>query len=91
LEVIYYNLSENDLRGLPANLIGGPVAETSANAWQAIALLRQIYAHTIGYDYDHLRNHEERQWLRQMAESRHFRPPHAPYNARALLEQLTKL
>jgi 2-oxoglutarate dehydrogenase E1 component len=91
LEVIYYNLSENDLRSLPANLIGGPVAETSANAWQAIALLRQIYAHTIGYDYDHLRNHEERQWLRQMAESRHFRPPHAPYNARALLEQLTKV
>jgi 2-oxoglutarate dehydrogenase E1 component len=55
LEAAYHNLDENDLRALPAGLIGGPLAAASANAWQAIAHLRQIYAATTGYDYDHLR------------------------------------
>jgi 2-oxoglutarate dehydrogenase E1 component len=91
LEPAYHNLSEADLQSLPADLIGGPVAATAANAGQAITALRQIYAYTTGYDYDHVRNHEERQWLREMAESRHFRPPNAPCNVHALLARLTQI
>ncbi|MCB9100466.1 MAG: hypothetical protein H6632_13060 [Anaerolineales bacterium] len=42
LDEAYYDLTEDNLRQLPASLIGGPVAEDSDNALQAINQLRQI-------------------------------------------------
>lgn len=91
LELGYYELTESDLRQLPADLIGGPVAENGSDALVAIERLRRIYSTTIGYDYDHLRNHDERRWLREMAETRHFRPPNTPCDLKALLERLTQV
>ncbi len=91
LELGSHNLTEADLRQLPASLIGGPVAKDNNNAYTAIEQLRHIYATTIGYDYDHLRNHDERHWLREMAETYHFRPPHTPCDLKALLKRLTQV
>ncbi|MCB9106031.1 MAG: 2-oxoglutarate dehydrogenase E1 component [Anaerolineales bacterium] len=89
LDEAYYDLTEDNLRQLPASLIGGPVAEDSDNALQAINQLRQIYSSTIGYDYDHMRQFEERSWLRQAAETSRFRPSPEQDNYGALLQQLT--
>lgn len=86
-----HNLTEDDLRGLPATLVGGPAAEGVGNALDAVAALRAIYSATIGYDYDHIRVPAEREWLRQAAESGRFRPPQSPVNAQALLERLTQV
>ncbi len=91
LALSYHDLTEADLRELPASLIGTPVGDNGANAWTAVEHLRRIYSTTIGYDYDHLRNHEERRWLRQMAETRHFRPPNTPSDFKALLQRLTQI
>jgi 2-oxoglutarate dehydrogenase E1 component len=91
LELSYHGLTEMDLRQLPASLIGEPLAASSKNALEAIEKLRHIYSATIGYDYDHLRDHEERNWLRQMAESGHFFPPSTPLDGRTLLERLTQV
>ncbi|MDX1414285.1 MAG: thiamine pyrophosphate-dependent enzyme, partial [Candidatus Promineifilaceae bacterium] len=91
LELDYYSLSEPDLRRLPASLIGGPAAADKKDAFAAVEALREIYSATIGYDYDHLRNHNERSWLREMAETRHFRPPHTPIDEEELLAQLTQV
>jgi 2-oxoglutarate dehydrogenase E1 component len=35
-------ISDDDLRQLPASLVGGPVAESSANAYEAIEKLRRV-------------------------------------------------
>lgn len=91
LDEAYYDITEDDLRQLPASLIGGPVAEASENALQAIRRLRQIYSSTIGYDYDHLRQFEERSWLRQAAETGRFRPSPEADDYVALLQQMTKV
>ncbi len=91
LELAFHGLTEEDLRGMPASIVGGPVAERTDNAWQAIQELRRIYSTSIGYDYDHLRIPEEREWLRQAAESGRFRPPQTPINEVALLERLTQV
>lgn len=91
LELAAYDLTENDLRRLPASLVGGPVAEKSSSAWEAIQALRDVYSAATGYDYDHLRVPEERRWLREAAESRRFRPPVAPCDTRALLDRLTQV
>lgn len=91
LQLDTHGVTEEDLRQLPAQIIGGPVAERSPNALAAIEELRTIYSTTIGFDYDHVRIPEEREWLRYVIESRRFRPPQAPINPLALLERLTQV
>lgn len=91
LHLDHYGLSEEELRQLPADPVGGPVAAESTSAWEAIQKLREVYSTTTGYDYDHLRNPSERGWLRHVAESRQFRPPNDPINPSALLERLTQV
>ena len=89
LNLEMYGLTEKDLQQLPASAIGGPVAKGVNNAAEAIASLRDIYSSSIGYDFDHLRVPEERDWLREAAESRRFHPRAAAWDPGALLERLT--
>lgn len=91
LDPANYNLSEEDLKALPASLVGGPVAENVGNAYEAIEALRRVYSASIGYDYDHVRIPEERDWLRQAAESRRFSPENLTINNNVLLTQLTRI
>jgi 2-oxoglutarate dehydrogenase E1 component len=91
LEPAAHGVTRDDLRALPADVIGGPLAREAGNALEAIQALRAVYAAAIGYDYDHIRVPEEREWLREAAESRRFRPPHTPSNPRTLLERLTQV
>jgi 2-oxoglutarate dehydrogenase E1 component len=91
LHLDYYDLTEEILRQLPADPVGGPVVKESSSAWEAIQKLREIYSASTGYDYDHLRIAGEREWLRDVAESRQFRPPNDPINPTALLERLTQV
>ncbi|MFO7538838.1 MAG: 2-oxoglutarate dehydrogenase E1 component [Chloroflexota bacterium] len=91
LKLEYHNVTAAELRQLPASLIGGPLAQQANNAYEAIAALRDIYSTTVGYDYDHLRHAEERDWLREAAETRRFRPPNQPCDDEALLRRLTEV
>lgn len=91
LDSATYGLTEEILRQLPASLVGGAVAAGASNSLEAIRSLRKVYANTIGYDYDHLRVPEEREWLRQMAEAGTFCPPKDPIDPVALLERLTQV
>lgn len=91
LELDFHGVTEDDLRRLPAEVVGGPIAVEADNAWEAIHALRRIYSGSIGYDYDHVRDPREREWLRYAAECGTFRPPHAPVDQLALLERLTQI
>ncbi|MBC7879622.1 MAG: 2-oxoglutarate dehydrogenase E1 component [Anaerolineales bacterium] len=87
----FYNLREDELLKLPADIVELPAAYTNQNAHQAIESLRSIYSGTIGYDYDHIRLPEERAWLFQTAESGSFRLPHQKIDEKKLLERLTQV
>jgi 2-oxoglutarate dehydrogenase E1 component len=91
LELAAHGIEEATLRRLPAELVGGPIAQQAANAWAAIEELRAIYSSTIGYDYDHILVPAERDWLRDAAESRRFRLEDEPDEWRALLSRLTEV
>ena len=86
----FHGVTEEDLRELPATLILGTIAEGKANAHEVIQALREVYSSVTGYDYAHLRDPEEREWLRVAAESGLFRPPADPIDEIALLERLTQ-
>ena len=85
-----HGVTEDDLRRLPAGIITGPIARGVRNALEVIQSLRQVYCTATGYDYAHLRDPEEREWLKSAAESGAFRPPAAPIDEVALLDRVTQ-
>jgi 2-oxoglutarate dehydrogenase E1 component len=89
LDPAYHGLTSQDLEHLPATLDGGPAAQGARNAAEAIERLREIYCGTIGYDYGHLQDRTEREWLEEAIESERYRVRLSPTEKRALLERLT--
>jgi 2-oxoglutarate dehydrogenase E1 component len=85
-----HGVTEDDLRRLPADVITGPIAQGARNALEVILSLRKVYCSSTGYDYAHLRDPEERDWLRSAAESGTFRPPMMPIDELALLDRITQ-
>jgi 2-oxoglutarate dehydrogenase E1 component len=86
-----HGLTDDDLKRLPASLVAGPVAESSANAFEAIERLRRIYCSTTGFDYSHVFVPEERDWLRHAAESGRFLPPMDAESGEAVLDRLSQV
>lgn len=89
LELANHNVTEADLRALPAMVVGGEVAARSANALDAIEQLRRVYMGAIGFDFDHVHVPEERAWLTSAVESQRFAQPMERSARRALLRRLT--
>lgn len=87
----FHGLAETDLRQLPAFVIGGPLAQQAQDAFQAITWLREIYTRRTGYDYEHIQDPEERDWLRDAAEMGGYRPPSEPVDGKRLLGRLTQI
>ena len=86
-----HGLTSETLARLPASIVGGPVADGSAHAREAIERLRAIYCATTGHDYNQVFVPEERVWLRHAVESGQFRPPRDPINAQELLDRITQV
>jgi 2-oxoglutarate dehydrogenase E1 component len=86
-----HGITDDDLKTLPAALVGGPVAESSNNAYEAIEKLRRVYCSTTGFDYAHIFVPEEREWLRYAAESGRFLPPMDSARMEALLDRITQV
>ena len=86
-----HGITDDDLKRLPASLVGGPVAESSSNAYDAIEKLRRIYCSTTGFDYAHVFVPEEREWLRHAAESGRFLPPMDAGSTSSLLNRITQV
>lgn len=92
LNAAAHDLSDADLKQLPGYLVGGPVGGQGGTAYDAIAALRQVYCQTIGYEYEHVYDVEERVWLREMAETHHFHPQNQPdFDRLGLLDRLTQV
>jgi 2-oxoglutarate dehydrogenase E1 component len=87
----FYDITDEDLQHLPASLVGGPVAESSSTAFEAIEKLRRVYCSTLGFDYAQIFLPEERDWLRHTAESGRFLPPMDPESAADLLDRMTQV
>ncbi len=86
-----HGITDDDLKQLPASLVGGLVAESSNNAFEAIEKLRRVYCSTTGFDFAHVFVPEERDWLRNAAESGRFLPPMDEKTSTALLDRITQV
>ena len=91
LDPKFYRITDEDLESLPTLIIGGPVAERTSNAREAVEELRNIYCNTTGYDFGHVTEPEERFWLREAVESGRFFRRSEGERAKRLLMRLTRV
>ncbi len=84
-------LLAGDYTSLPSDIVGGPIADRTNNAAEALAELRRVYMGSIGFDVAHIYDAKEREWLRESAESRRYHPDNMPVNERELLQLLTRV
>ncbi len=91
LDPTFYRVSEEDLETLPTLIVGGPIAERTANAREAVEELKRLYCKTTGYDFGHVHDPEERFWLRESVESERFGGKMDDEVAKRLLKRLTRV
>jgi 2-oxoglutarate dehydrogenase E1 component len=91
LELEPQGLTAEMLQTMPPSVVMSALAEGTNNALEAIDKLRQVYSGTIGYDDEHVQSDEERQWLRDAAESGRFFAEIDAARERELLERLTEV
>lgn len=85
-----YHLTEADLERLPAEVVLGH-DQASPNLAAEVRRLRAIYSGTTGYDYHHIPNATEREWLRAQIESAAFSGPLPAERRKALLRRLSQV
>jgi 2-oxoglutarate dehydrogenase E1 component len=90
LSLDQYHLTEADLERLPAEVVLGH-DPASPNLAAEVRRLRAIYSGTTGYDYHHIPNAIEREWLRAQIESAAFSGPLPAERRKALLRRLTQV
>jgi 2-oxoglutarate dehydrogenase E1 component len=91
LDPTFYRITDEDLDHLPPLIIGGPIAEKSQTAREAVEELRDLYCNTTGYDFGHVHDPDERFWLREAVESGRFHKRMEGEDAKRLLMRLTRI
>ncbi len=86
-----HGVTDEILQQLPAALLAGPISDGAANFLDVIRRLRRVYSSTLGYDFAHLRDPEERAWLLTAAEAGLYRAPADPVDEQEILERLTQV
>jgi 2-oxoglutarate dehydrogenase E1 component len=91
LDPAFHEFSEDDLYSMPASIIGGPLAQKTSSAGEAVQELKRIYCSTTGYDFGHIHIPAERFWLRDAVESERFHRRLEGEEARSVLKRLTRV
>lgn len=91
LQVRAYGLSSGMLEEMTGEAVGGPLAEDAASAREALKRLKDRYTGTTGFEFEHVRNKQERQWLEEAVESSSFRPPAAEIDEKVVLDRLVQV
>ncbi|MFD0870310.1 2-oxoglutarate dehydrogenase subunit E1 [Chlamydia abortus] len=69
LEPETYQLSKDDLLAFPASLIWENAPGNAVTGWDAIKQLQQIYTKTTAYEFSHVHEQRERDWLNKRVET----------------------
>lgn len=86
-----HGITDADLAQLPASIVWPAEEGNGRNCLDAITRLREIYCGSIGYEFDHVQDFNERTWLHVATESANFRTPLPEALQRKLLQRLTQV
>ena len=83
------NLTPELMAKIPSSVLR--VAVPGDTFAEALPQLQETYCGTIAYEIEHISDHEQRVWLRQVIESGEHRRPIRDAERRGLLERLTRV
>ncbi|WP_423410746.1 2-oxoglutarate dehydrogenase E1 component [Heyndrickxia sp. MSNUG] len=86
-----WGLTESDLLNIPVSLICPNAPEGIKNGLEAFDHLRKVYSHTIAYEFHHVNEMTEKDWLRQKVESGQLIPNLENNRKIGLFERLTEV
>lgn len=86
-----YGLNEEDLNKIPAELIWTGSTKAASTALDVIKHLQNIYTKSLAYEFSHVHNQEEREWLYSSVESRKFHPDFSKEKQSELLKRLMEV
>ena len=91
LELGYYGLTESDLQNMPATLFFKNVPMGVNDGLSAVNYLRTLYTGKIAYEFSHIIEEKERNWIQSKIENGDVTINLSPDDKKALLERLTKI
>jgi len=86
-----YGLTDADLLEMPASLLMKNAPSNIQNGLQAIELLKSFYTDKIAYEFSHVINSEERQWIQSKVESASMRVSLTKEERKSLLNRLSEI
>ena len=90
LSPAFFGTSPEELSQLPASLVVDDAVNGQSVA-DALTVLSDIYAGSIGYEFEHLDDHVKVDWLWDMVETRMHRPELKEDEKRALLRRISEV
>jgi len=69
LELSRNGLTKEDLIEIPAKILCPDAPEHVKNGYEAIQYLKEVYTKSIAFEFQHVHELEEKQWLNEMVES----------------------
>jgi 2-oxoglutarate dehydrogenase E1 component len=83
----FHGLTEADLQSIP----GSALRSSEATAAEAVNRLRSLYSANVGFEFDHLGDPKEREWLREQIENGRILAPLSADEKKAVLRRLTEV
>ncbi len=91
MEASSYGLTDADLLEMPASLFMKNVPHNIQNGLQAIEHLKSLYTDKIAYEFAHIINPQEHQWIQSKIESSSMKVTLSPEERKALLTRLSEI
>ncbi len=83
----FHGVTESDLEEIP----GSAFRSNEATATQTVSRLRSLYSNKVGFEFAHMSDETEREWLREQIESGRFQKPLDADERLAILRRLTEV
>ncbi len=87
LTLEFHGLTDDDLETIPGEALGF----RDATAAEAVDRLRKLYSSNVGFEFDHLGEADEREWLREQIENGRMQEPLSVDEKKAVLRRLTEV
>ncbi|QED47879.1 2-oxoglutarate dehydrogenase E1 component [Cytobacillus dafuensis] len=90
-ELSQYGLTEEDLHSLPAGVICKDAPIPLKTCYDAIEYLKSVYMDTIAYEFHHVYDENEKDWLRRKVETSSLKPKLKTEEKTKVLKRLTEV
>src|SRR5690606_18660470 len=84
-------LTEQDLKEVPVSLLLSDAPATITNGLEAITYLRSLYTDKVAFEFSHIVQLQERNWIQEKIESGDFKPSLDADKKKEILDLLTRV